>query len=121
MANKNPFDLFKLGSQTVFIEALQAEVEFRSLTMAESDAFNKRLLGDYSGKGDPQIDLAEATKINYEKVALCMSSPKMSIEDLKKLPVTASKAMNEIVKAIDGREDEADKEDETEGNQTLKI
>ena len=113
MAKTNPFDLFKLGTQKVFIEALEADIEFRSLTMAESDAFNKRLLGDYTGKGDPQIDLAEATKINYEKVALCMSEPAMSIADLKALPVTASKAINEIVKAIDGREDVEEVDEDT--------
>lgn len=116
---KNPFDLFTLGEQTAFIDALEAEVTFRSLTMSESDAFNKRLLGNYDGKGDPTIDIAEATKINYEKVALCLVSPKMSIADLKALPVTATKAISEIVKAIDGREeDDADEEskDEAEGN-----
>ena len=118
MATKNPFKLFELGEQTVFIEALNAEVKYRSLTMSESDAFNKRLLGNYDGKGDPQIDINEATKINYEKVALCMIEPKMSIGDLKALPVTAAKAITEIVKAIDGREDEVaeDEKETTEGN-----
>ena len=111
----NPFNLFTLAEQTVFIEALEAEVTFRSMTMAENDAFTKRLLGDYTGKGDPVIDLAEATKINYEKIELCMTKPKMTIQELKALPATASKAINEIVKAIDGREDEP-KEDDAEGN-----
>ena len=110
----NPFDLFALGEQTVYIETLKSDVTYRSMTMAESDAFNKRLLGDYDGKGDPQIDIAEATQINYEKVALCLISPAMSIDDLKALPVTASKAITEIVKAIDGREDEPDEEAKTE-------
>ena len=116
MANKNPFSLFTLGEQTVFIEAFQAEVTFRALTMAESDAFNKRLLGDYTGKDDATIDIAEATKINYEKVAKCLIEPKMTIEDLKALPVTASKAIAEIVKAIDGREDDKDEEGTDAGN-----
>ena len=115
----NPFDMFRLGEQTIFIDELQAEVKYRSLTMSESDAFTKRLLGDYTGKGDPKVDLNEATKINYEKAALCMLEPKMSIDELKALPVTASKAINAIVKAIDGREDEEKEdggEDTTEGN-----
>lgn len=120
MANTkaNPFSLFTLGEQTVFIEALNAEVTFRSLTMSESDEFNKRLLKGYTGKGDPQVDMNEATKINYEKVAMCLISPKMSIEDLKALPVTANKAIGEIAKAIDGRtdEDEAEAEEEIAGN-----
>jgi len=119
MATKNPFKLFELGEQTVFIEALEAEVKYRSLTMSESDAFNKRLLGDFDGKGDPKIDLNVATATNYEKVALCLIEPKMSIADLKALPVTAAKAITEIVKAIDGREDEPEanaEEDTTAGN-----
>ena len=107
----NPFSLFSLGEQTVFIEAFDAEIKFRPLTMAESDAFNKRLLGNYDGKGDPKIDLAEATKINYEKIALCLLAPAMTVVDLQALPVTASKAITEIVKAIDGREDEPEVEE----------
>ena len=114
MANKNPFSVFKITEQKIFIEALDAEVTFRPLTMAEADAFNKRLLGDYDGKGDPKIDLNAATMINYEKVAACLVDPKMTIQNLKALPVTASKAIAEIVKAIDGREDEPEDKDTDE-------
>ena len=118
MANKNPFSIFSINNQTVHIEALEADVTIRPLTMAESDAYNKRLLGKYDGKGDPTIDLNVATAINYEKVAMCLVEPKMSIPDLKALPTTATKAIGEIVKAIDGRVDEESDEDEDtpEGN-----
>ena len=106
----NPFDVFTKTEKTTFIEALDAEIKFRDLTMAEADAFNKRLLKDYNGKGDPTIDLAEATAINYEKVALALIEPKMTVKDLKALPTSASKAIGEIIKAIDGKEEGLDEE-----------
>ncbi len=107
---KNPFDIFIIGEKTAFIEELNTEIKYRDLTMAESDAFNKRLLKDFDGKGDPTIDLDEATKINYEKIELALIEPKMTVKDLKKLPTSASKAISAIVKAIDGKEDEIDDE-----------
>ena len=106
----NPFDAFQTTEKIVHIEALEADVKLRDLTMAEADAFNARLLKGYTGKGDPEIDMAEATKINYEKVALAMLEPKMTVAQLQALPTSASKAIGEIVKAIDGREDEVDEE-----------
>ena len=117
MANKtfvNPFDVFTTTEKTVRIEALNADIKLRELTMAESDSFNKRLLKGYSGKGDPEINMEEATQINYEKVALCLIEPKMTVEQLQALPSSASKAINQIVKIIDGREDGPEEE---EGNE----
>lgn len=116
MAGKtlNPFDQFLTSEKTVHIEALGADIRFRDLTMGEADAFNKRLLKDYDGKGDPSIDLAEATKINYEKIALALIEPKMSVTKLQALGTTASVAINEIIKAIDGREDGVDEEGNSE-------
>lgn len=110
----NPFDAYAVENKTVHIEALNADITLRELTIAEADAFNKRLLKGYTGKGEPEINMEEATKINYEKVALAMVEPKMSVEQLQALPSSASKAIQEIVKHIDGREDI---EDEEEGNE----
>lgn len=106
----NPFDAYIMEEKIVYIEALNAEVKLRPLTMGESDAFNKRLIKGYTGKGEPTVDMEEATKINYEKVALAMIEPKMSVEQLQALPSSASKAINEIVKHIDGREDGEEEE-----------
>lgn len=111
----NPFDAYAVENKTVHIEALNADVTLRELTIAESDSFNKRLLKGYTGKGEPTVDMEEATKINYEKVALAMIEPKMTVEQLQALPASAGKAIQEIVKHIDGREDD-ELEEATEGN-----
>ena len=119
MATKNPFDIFALTDQTVFIEALDSEVTFRPLTKKESDKFNQRLLSNYDGKGDPKIDLVEANKINSEKVVLCLIKPKITLEEINGYGNAIDKALQEIVKAIDGRGDEEetdDAEDTTAGN-----
>ena len=105
----NPFDAYTIEEQTVTIEGF-GDIKLRSLSMAETDAFNKRLLKGYTGKGDPEIDMVEATKINYEKIEMAMIEPKMTVKQLQALPSTASKVIGEIVKAIDGREDEVDDE-----------
>ena len=117
MAKKNIFDVFAVANQTVFIEALGSEVTFRPITKKESDAYTKRLLGDYDGKGDPIIDIGEANKINSEKVAKCLIDPKITVDELNAYGTGIDKAIAEIVKHIDGRadEDEAD-EDTTSGN-----
>ena len=110
----NPFDAYKTEEKKVFIEALNSEITYRELTMLEADNFNKRLLKNYDGKGDPTIDLEEATKINYEKVALALVEPKMTVKDLQGLPTSAAKAIAEIVKAIDGKEGATDDEGNSE-------
>lgn len=116
MANKkfNPFDAYAPTEEKVFIEALDYEVTLRTLTMSESDGFNKRLIGNYSGKGDPEINMEEATKINYEKVALTLIDPAMSVEQLQALGNKAQKAIGEIIKHIDGREED---DEEAVGNE----
>ena len=107
----NPFDIYLTEEKTAKIEALNgAEITYRELTMGESDAFNKRLLKDYDGKGDPTIDLAEATKINYEKIVKAVIEPVLTIEYLESLGSSASKATTEIIKLIDGRDEGVDEE-----------
>lgn len=104
---KNPFDMYLTEEKKAKIEALNgAEITYRELTMGESDAFNKRLLKDYDGKGDPTIDLAEATKINYEKIVKAVISPELTVEYLESLGNSASKATTEIIKLIDGTKDD---------------
>ncbi len=115
MSTKNPFDIFNAKEErTAFIKTLDAEITYHELTMKESDAYNKRLLKDYKGKGDPNIDLVEATKITYEKIAACLISPAMTVADLQNLGSSASKAINEIAKLIEGTTE--DLVDEETGN-----
>ncbi len=112
----NPFAIFNaMEEKTAHIEALNADIKYRELTMSESDAFNKRLLKDYKGVGEPTVDLSEASAISYEKIALCLIDPIMTVDDLKNLPTSAAKAIGEISKVIEGREDEGD--EESEGNE----
>jgi hypothetical protein len=104
---KNPFDIFRTEiEKTAHVEALDGDIKYRELTMGEADAFNKRLLKDYTGSGEPTIDMAEATRIGYEKIELCLIEPKMTVPQLQKLPASASKAINEIIRLIDGTTEE---------------
>ena len=91
------------------IKALDnAEVKYRELTMAENDAFTKRLIKDFGKDGkDAEIDFNEANEIKYEKVALMLVEPKMTIEMLKDLPASAIDAINEI-NALGELKDEVD-------------
>ena len=102
----NPFDVFRKDlEKTAKIDGLEGEIKYRELTMGEADSFNKRLLKNYNGKGDPTVDMNEATKIGYEKLELCMLEPKMTVKQLQKLPTSAGKAINAIIKLIDGIDD----------------
>ncbi len=111
MKKTNPFSIFQDTEKTAFIKSLNAEIRYRELSMAEADAFNKRFIKDYRvGDDTPNVDMTEVTKIAYEKIAICMIEPEMTVEELKNLGASASKAIQEIGKLIDGREDEDDKE-----------
>ncbi len=113
----NPFDQYRAGVEKVaHIKAFDADITYRELTMKEADAFNKRLLKGYKGKGDPNIDMDEATKIAYEKLAMCLIEPKMTIEDLQNMGVSASPAINEIAKLLEGKQEEMIEEDGEGGN-----
>jgi len=113
----NAFDLFNATEEKVAkIEALGgAEVKYRELTMAETDGFAKRLIKDYGTDGSsPVIDFDEATVIKYEKMALALLSPKVTVDELMAKPTSFAPVVNEIVALIDGR-DEGEELDE-EGN-----
>ena len=111
----NPFDAYAVAERKVVIKALDNyEVTIKDLSIAEADAFNKRLLKDYTGKGDPIIDLEEATKINKEKVAKCLIEPKMTVAEIDALGTRGAKAIAEIVKEIDGKDEATDEEGNSE-------
>ncbi len=110
MAKTNPFTIFVAAKKTAKIDALGgAEVTYRDLTMMENDEFSKRLIKDYND-GKPEIDFDEASEIKYEKAALILVDPVMTVEELKALPSSALSAINEINALIDPKdEDEAEK------------
>ena len=106
MATKtNPFAKFAVGEKKAHIKSLDAEITYRPLTMVEADTFNSRLIKDYDDEGKVSFDYDEATEIKYEKVALCLIEPKMTVEDLKALGGGALEAITEINNLIDGVEE----------------
>jgi hypothetical protein len=110
---KNVFDMFSTSeTHTAEIKALNgAKVTYRYLTMAEQDAFSKRLVKDFGADGSkPIIDFEEATKIKYEKAALILVEPKMSVKDLMALSSNAVEAINEINALIEGEDEGVDEE-----------
>ena len=112
-AVNNPFSKFtEHTTLTATIKALGADIKYRELTMDEADQFNIRLMGEERGIGQERsFNMKDATEIAYEKIALCLIEPAMSIDDLKALPASASAAINEISKLIEGQVDEmSDKE-----------
>lgn len=109
MATKNPFLKYAVATKTAFIEEFDSEIKYRELTMAENDAFNLRLLKNYSAD-NTNVDIEEATKIAYEKIALCLIEPKVTVEDLKALGSGVSVVINKINKVISGAELEVDSE-----------
>ena len=100
MATKtNPFNTFKPKTKKANIEALDgAEIEYRNLTLAETDTLREALITGYNKEtGEPEMDFVKAMSIKYDKVALMLVSPKMSKEDLLDLSGEAEKAVDEIL------------------------
>jgi len=103
----NPFAIFANNEvKTATIEALGgAEIKYRELTMSENDNFTKRLVKDYGTDGsNAEIDFDEAAEIKYEKVALMLIEPAVTVEYLKGLTGKASEAINEINALNDANE-----------------
>ncbi|RLA73552.1 MAG: hypothetical protein DRG30_06140 [Epsilonproteobacteria bacterium] len=111
MAKVNPFTIFIADKKIAKIKALGgAEIVYRDLTMQENDAFSKRLVKSYSD-GKPEIDFDAASEIKYEKSAMILIDPEMTVEELKALPASAVSAINEINALLD-----VPTEDDEEGN-----
>ncbi len=111
MATKktNPFDKFtNVGTSKVFIKSLDYEIEYRPLTMAEDDAFNLRLLKGAT-QTNKQMNMEEASEIKYEKLALMLVDPVVTVEQLKGLQ-NAGKVIVEILKEIEPEDDLIDNE-----------
>ena len=113
----NPFAVFiNTEVKTATIKALDnAEVEYRELTLRENDAFNSRMIEDFDPRSgeDPTINIAEATRIKYEKVALMLITPAMTADELMDLPFTAGDAIEEILNL---QKDDEEEMVDNEGN-----
>jgi len=109
MKKDNPFAQFTGAiEKTVHIDSLNADITYRPLTMAEDDAFNLRLLKG-STQANPEMNMEEATKIKYEKIALMLINPKVTVKELKELH-GASKVIVEILQKIEPSNEIVDKE-----------
>ena len=106
----NPFDAFKgLAAHKAKIEALDGfEITYRKLTRAEADAFNDKIVKEYDKDGKPVIDMEAITAVVYEKIALCLIDPVMTVEDLQSLEADSDSAMGEIVKLLEKQPEKVD-------------
>ncbi len=114
MTKNNPFNIFKQHTKKVFINALDADIEYRDLTLKESDDFNALMVKDYDVEtGKPTLDMKAATTVKYQKVSAMLIQPKMSVAELQGLSVDAGDAIAEILSLL--TDDETDLVDD-EGN-----
>jgi len=75
MNKNNPFaKLMATATKKEFIKSLDAEIEYRGLTMEEDDAFNIRLI-EGSSLEDPKLNPEQAAMIKFEKIAIQLVSP----------------------------------------------
>ena len=82
----------------------EIEVTYRPLTMNESDNFTKRMFKNFKEEGvAATIDYDAAAEIKYEKLALCIIEPKITVEDLKQLPISEVKMFNKLSELIEPR------------------
>ena len=106
MATKNPFLKYKTKTQKAFIKALDAEITYRDLTMAEKDDFNMRMMKDSVGGAEPELDFEALSEMKYEKASAILVQPKMSVDELKALSSNALPAIAEINSLVSDTEDE---------------
>ena len=105
MTKTNPFAMYAgTETKTAVIKALNgATITYRELSLAENDAFTKRLIKDFGKDGsNATIDFDQASEIKYEKVALILVEPKMTVKELKALRGTgAGDAITEITALVE--------------------
>ena len=85
-------------------------IKYRELTMVESDDFTKRLVKGYDADGKPELDMEGLTEVKYEKAALCLIDPAVTIDLLKSFDSSFGDVLTEINGLIDGKKDEVDEE-----------
>jgi len=102
-----------LATKTAKIEALNGEeITYRELTLLEVDTLNLALMSDkgVDANGQPTIDYAKASRIKYEKVALMVMKPKVTVEELYALPNNMRGAIDEILALVGEDGDVVDSE-----------
>ncbi len=111
----NPFDAFKgLASHTAKIKSLDDfEITYRKLTRKEADDFNDKIVKEYDDNGKAKIDMKAISTVVYEKIALCLIDPVMTVKDLQGLEADSNEPMAEIAKLLEKQPDKVD----DEGNQ----
>jgi len=98
----NPFNKFSLKTKKIKVPALDnAEVEIQEFTVAKSAEYYKRLFSLQNVDGDMKLNPEELFKVKIEKIAECMISPKMTVEELDKLGASANEAIGFISDEID--------------------
>jgi len=94
----NPFAQFSVPEVfTKQIESLNYEISYRKLTAAEEDNFNVRMVEGVDRSKKEEVNLKEAVKIKYEKMAMQLIDPKTTVGELQKLP---SSVISEVYSAI---------------------
>tara|TARA_R110000772_G_scaffold5454_1_gene19457 strand:- start:11608 stop:11958 length:351 start_codon:yes stop_codon:yes gene_type:complete len=88
--------------ETAMIKALGAEIKYRTLTMKESDDFQKKTVKGFDSDGKPDFNFDAIAQLRNEKIALCMIEPKMTVKELEQLSAGASSALIEIESLITG-------------------
>lgn len=107
----NPFNTFKIETTKHHIAALNAEIELKQLTLAESSVIDNILYSEgFDKDGKPKLTMEAINKAKLQRVAMALVKPKMSVEELLALPSEASEAINEIADILNPQ-----KQDE-EGN-----
>jgi len=103
---------------TLTTEPLKGQtIKYRELTMVESDEFTKKLVKGYDADGKPELDMDGLTEAKYEKAALCLIDPAVTVELLKSFDNSFAAVLTEINGLIDGKDDS---EEDEEGNDSEK-
>ena len=97
-------------TKTATVEALGAEIKYRTLTMKESDDFQKKTVKGFDKDGKPDFNFNAISQLRNEKISLCMIEPKMTVKELEALSAEASKALIEIEALVSGTADLTDSE-----------
>jgi len=93
----NPFAKFTTKTKKVKIKALgNTEVELREPTVIEIADFYKIM-----ANSDGSMNIANFLEAKLERIATCLVSPTITVDELKALSSTASDAINEIYEASD--------------------
>lgn len=104
----NPFTQFEVKERKVFIEALNAEVVLKDLSLADKAEITSTLISGTDDKGEAIVDVKAALGVKYVKISKALVNPKMSPEALRALSGDAEEAINELLYLVDPQAAEAE-------------